>query len=73
MLELLKGHNTHDNFRERRNNYEGAKIGTTGTINGPNWHNWNNFCGTVFKGTIGAIIVFVTPQEQIFDHILKFS
>ena len=75
MLELPKGHDTHDEGTimtaqkwARLERY----VGTIGTICGPDWHNWNNFCCTVFEGTMGTITVFVTPQVQIFAHILTF-
>jgi len=64
-----KGHNMHNNFRERQ---EGAKIGMIEPMCRPVYHNWNNFCGIVVELTMGKIALFVTPQVQIFNHILKY-
>ena len=36
-----------------------------------NEHDCNDFCRTAFKGRMGRISLFVMPEVQIFDHILK--
>jgi len=45
-------------------------MGTIATICG---QDWNNFYGTAFEGTMAMITLFVMPEVQIFDHILKYS
>jgi len=71
MLELLKGTIcTIISGNDRKD--RGAKIGTIEPMCGPDYHDWNNFCGIVFESTISKIALFDTPQVQIFDHILKY-
>jgi len=67
MLELLKGTISGNHRKDER-----AKIGMIEPMCGPDYHDWNNFCGIVFESTMGKIALFVTPQVQIFDHILKY-
>lgn len=68
-LGVAKGHDTRASGNDR-NDYEGTKMGTIATICG---QDWNNFYGTAFEGTMAMITLFVMPEVQIFDHILKYS
>ena len=76
-LELLyKGNDTHDSGNDR-NDYEGMKMGMIGTICGCDWndwgrgHDWNDFCGAAFEGTMGMITVFVMPVLRQKDRFLS--
>jgi len=71
MLELLKG-TIRTIISGNDRNDEGARMRRIGPMCGPDYHNWNNFCGIVFESTMDKIALFVTPQVQIFDHILKY-
>ena len=46
-------------------------VGTIGMIGTTSGHDWN-FCGAAFKGTMSMITVFVTPEVQIIENILKY-
>ena len=52
-----------------RIDYEGMKMGIIGLICA---HDWQDFFGAAFKGTMGMITVFIALEVQLFEHILKY-
>jgi len=67
MLELLKG-----TIRTIISGNDRNDEGAIGPMCGPDYHDWNNFCGIVLESTMGKIALFVMPQMQIFDHTWKY-